>query len=215
MLRVLIVGAGGHAAVVADTLQRAHDAGEAVQPIGYVDDDRSLHGRTPLGLPVLAGLAAIPDIAHDALLVAIGDNGTRKRLFEELRRGGEQFAVAKHPGAIVAPDVFLGPGTIVCPGVIVNPGSTIGANVILNTGCSVDHHNSIGAHVHIAPGARLGGEVTVGEGTLVGLGANVMPRRRIGDWSIVGAGALVHGDVAEAVVVVGVPARVIRENREG
>jgi FlaA1/EpsC-like NDP-sugar epimerase len=43
MSRVLILGAGGHAQVVADILLRARDAGQPVVPMGYLDDDQSLH----------------------------------------------------------------------------------------------------------------------------------------------------------------------------
>lgn len=100
---------------------------------------------------------------------------------------------------------------MICAGVVVNTGSVIGADVILNTGCTVDHHNRIGDHAHIAPGVHMGGEVEVGEGALVGIGATVMPRKRIGAWSVVGAGTLVTRDVPDGVVVVGAPARVVRE----
>ncbi|WP_448382813.1 PglD-related sugar-binding protein [Desulfosoma sp.] len=52
MVRVLILGAGGHAQVVADILLRARDAGQRVHPIGYLDDDNALHGKIFLGLTV-------------------------------------------------------------------------------------------------------------------------------------------------------------------
>ena len=208
MQRILILGAGGHAQVVANILQRARDAGEPIDPVGYLDDNDALHGQRLLGLLVLGALEDLPNIPHDALLIAVGDNRTRKRLFDQLRRQNERFAIARHPAAVIAPDVSIGPGTMICPGVVVNPGSSIGSNVILNTGCTVDHHNRIGDHAHIAPGVHLGGDVEIGDGTLVGIGATVMPQRRVGAWSIVGAGSLVHTDTFDGVVVIGTPARV-------
>lgn len=211
-MRVLILGAGGHAQVIADILLRAHDAGSTVAPIGYLDDDPRLSGRVFLGLPVLGPLSQLAAIEHDAVIVAIGDNGVRCHLFESLRQQGECFAMAIHPHATLSSDVQVGPGTMICAGVVVNTGSTIGVNVILNTSCTVDHHNRIGDHAHIAPGAHLGGEVTIGEGTLIGIGATVMPRCQIGAWSVVGAAALVHHDLPAHVTAVGVPAQVIRWN---
>lgn len=212
-MRVLIVGAGGHAQVVADVLLRMREDGGSVQPVGYLDDARELQGRTFLDLPVLGGLAHLAGVPHDAVVVAIGDNATRKRLFEALRARDEHFATARHPAAVVAPDAQIGAGAMICAGVIVNPASVIGANVILNTGCTVDHHNRIGDHAHIAPGVHLGGEVTIGEGALVGIGATVMPRCRVGVWSVVGAGACVTESVPDGVTVVGVPAQPIRRSR--
>jgi sugar O-acyltransferase (sialic acid O-acetyltransferase NeuD family) len=209
-VRVLILGAGGHGQVVADVLLRMEEDGAGITPVGYLDDDATLRGQTLLSLPVIGAIPQVSEIAHEAVIVAIGDNGIRRRLFERLQRQGERFLVARHPSAVIAPDVEVGPGSMICAGAIVNPGSTIGADVILNTGCTVDHHNRIGDHAHIAPGVHLGGEVEIGEGALVGIGATVMPQRRVGRESVVSAGGLVHSDIGDKVVAAGVPARVIR-----
>ncbi|MCG8349711.1 MAG: acetyltransferase [Chloroflexales bacterium] len=209
MQRVLILGAGGHAQVVADILMRASDAGASVEPLGYLDDNPHLTDQRFLGLPVLGRMVDLGRVAHDALVIAIGDNATRRKLFASLQAQGEHFAVARHPSAIIAPDAQIGPGVMICAGVIINSGCIIGANAILNTGCTIDHHNRIGDHTHIAPGVHLGGEVQIGEGGFVGIGAIVMPQRRVGSWSVVGAGAVVHRDIPADVVAVGVPARVI------
>lgn len=210
MQRVLILGAGGHAQVVADILLRASEAGAPVSPIGYLDDNPQRIGASLLGLPVLGRLDDRTRIAYDALVIAIGNNVARRLIFMQLQQTGEQLAIARHPSAVIAPDVIPGPGSMICAGAIVNPGSVIGANVILNTGCTVDHHNRIGDHVHIAPGVHLGGDVQIEEGGFVGIGATVMPQRRIGAWSVVGAGALIHRDVPPWTVAVGVPARVVK-----
>ncbi len=214
MQRVLIVGAGGHAQVVADILLCAHNAGEPIRPIGYLDDNPDLIDQVLLGLPVLGQIGDVAAIAHDTLIVAVGHNHTRQRLFEQLQRQGESFAIARHPSAIVAADVTTGPGSMICAGVIINPGTSIGPNVILNTACTVDHHNQIGAHVHIAPGSHLGGNVRVGEGALIGIGATIMPGQKVGAWSIVGAAALVNRPVLNHTTVVGVPAKPIERSSQ-
>lgn len=214
-MRVLIIGAGGHGHVVADILLRMNEHTGAVEPIGYLDDNPSLHGRQLLGLAVLGTTAALTSTAHDAVVVAIGDNASRRRLFEQLRQAGERFVAACHPQAVIAPDVTVGAGAMVCAGVVVNPGSVIGSNAILNTSCSIDHNSRIGDHVHIGPGARLGGQVVVAEGALVGIGATVIGRRRVGAWSVVGANLLVYHDVPDGATVMGNPARVVSSRGGG
>lgn len=209
MTRVLIIGAGGHGQVVADILARAHEAGEKPYPIGFLDDNLRIRGSYLLGLPVLGGIDELHNFAHDAVILGIGRNDIRRHLFLHLQRDGEIFVTARHPAAVVAPDVTIGAGTVIVAGAIVNPGAKIGCNVILNTGCSVDHHNFIGDHAHIAPGVRLGGDVHIGDGALIGISATVMPQRRVGRESIVGAGALVTKDLADGTTAAGVPARII------
>lgn len=213
MIRVMILGAGGHAQVVADVLLRAHEAGANCQPIGFLDDNSSLAGAAIMDLPVLGAITQLDEFDHDALIVAIGDNRTRARLFESVRSQGKPIINAIHPAAVIAPDVRLGQGVMICAGVVVNTGTVIGDNVILNTGCTVDHHNRIGNHAHIAPGVHLGGDVTIGEGTLVGIGASVIPQRTVGEWSIIGAGSVVTKDIPAYATVVGVPARVIKQHQ--
>lgn len=209
-MRVVIIGAGGHAQVVADILLRMYEASNDIRPIGYLDDDPLLLGKRFLDLPVLGKIAQLNQVDHDAVIVAIGDNAIRQRIFEMLNQKGERVVTAQHPRAVIAPDVHIEPGSMICAGVVINVGCIVGANVILNTGCTVDHHCRIEDHAHIAPGAHLGGEVVVGEGALVGIGAIVIPRCHIGEYSVIGAGAVVTKSVPPGLTVVGVPAKPIQ-----
>lgn len=71
---------------------------------------------------------------------------------------------------------------------------------------------SVGANVTVGHMAMLHG-CTVGDGALIGMGAIVLNGARIGAGSIVGANALVAEgkEIPERVLVVGSPARVVRE----
>ncbi len=210
-MRVVIIGAGGHAQVVADILLRAQQQGNLAYPVAFLDENATLWGQHRLGVPILGALQTLTQIAHEAVIVAIGNNRVRAALYNSLKNAGEHLINTCHPSAIIAHDVVLGSGCVICAGVIINTGTIIGDNVIINTASSVDHHNTIGDHVHIAPGVHLGGDVTLGEGALVGIAATVMPQRKVGNWSVVGAAALVHRNVGESVTVVGVPARQIEK----
>jgi len=184
MVRVLIIGAGGHAQIVADILLQALKEGSSYKPVGFLDDDATLLEKNFLNLPVLGKIAQLNQIDHDSVIIAIGDNRDRAYLFDSILAENEKIINAIHPSALIASDVRFGQGVMICAGVVINTGTVIGDNVILNSGCTIDHHNQIGSHAHIAPGVHLGGNVTIGEGTLVGIGACVIPGCTIGEWSV-------------------------------
>jgi len=206
-MKIVVIGASGHAQVVADVLFQMWTKGREMELVGYLDDNKALTGTRLLGLPVLGTLADLPSTPHDCIILGIGDNAARARLYAELTAARKRFATAIHPTAVLAPDVVVEAGAVLCAGTVVNPGAHIGENVIVNTCASVDHHSILKAHCHVAPGVHLAGNVTVGEGAFVGIGACAVPGVRIGAWSTVGAGAAVTGDVPERATVAGVPAK--------
>jgi sugar O-acyltransferase (sialic acid O-acetyltransferase NeuD family) len=205
-MKILIVGAGGHGQVVADILEAQRVAGDDVEVIGFVDDDPELAGQHRLGRPVLGSLVRIAQLGHDALVLAVGDNPRRACLDQELRRAGEQFAVARHPSALIAADSSIDDGSMICARVFVGCCSRVGRGVILNTACTIDHHARIDDFVHVAPGVHLGGDVSIGSRSMIGIGAIVLPGVSIGCGAVVGAGAVVTRNVAAGTTVVGVPA---------
>lgn len=207
MKRVVILGAGGHAQVVADILLCMNKAGKPVLPITYLDDNPALTGQSYLGIPVLGMIADLPTIPHDAVIIGIGNNRIRQQLHKLLLAQGEQFIIAQHPTAVIARDVQIQQGSMICANVVINTGSVIGAHTILNTSCTIDHHNQIGDFTHIAPGVHAGGDVTVGDGTLIGIGATIMPQRTVGNWSQIGAGAVVVQNINNGETAVGIPAK--------
>ena len=208
-MRILIVGAGGQGRVVADALRQTRDAGGAPLVVGFVDADTDLHGRMYLGIPIIGGMDALATVAHDAIVVAIGDNATRRRVALSAEVRDRPLITVRHPVSIVAPDVVIDAGTMISANATIVTGTRVGRGCIVNTGCVIDHDSTIGDWAHIAPRAVLGGKVTIGAGALVGIGATVMPGRRVGEGATVGAGAVVTADVPPGAVVVGVPARVL------
>lgn len=196
-MRLLIVGAGGHAKVIADAAIRA--GMDVVGAVGEADGVQSL-----LGVPVHSS----PDeVVADAFIIGIGDNRARMRAFDRYIETGMTPVSVVHPSAVIAAGARIGAGSFIAAGAIVNVDAAIGENTILNTGCTVDHDCVVGSHCLVGPGAGLCGTVTMGEGVLLGAGACVTPGVRIGAWSVIGAGAAVVADVPADATYGGVPAR--------
>lgn len=204
--RALIVGAGRLGQAAADILLRAQKTTHAVEPVGFVDDDPALLGWQYLGLSVLGRVAAVMSIPHDEVLIAVGDNATRCRLYERLVRSGDRLATVRHFDAVVAPDAVVGPGTIICAGVVIGPGVVVGANSIMNPGSCIAHGSRLSEHVCVGSAAYLSGEVAVGEGAMIGADVTILPRRRLGAWSYIHPGSVVERDVPDGLAVSGAPA---------
>lgn len=211
--KALLYGAGGHAKVIIDILEKEG----RYEIAGIIDDNSKLQGKHLQGYKIIGGFEVLlsSDYQGCKLIIAIGENRVRKGLYERVKVLGYEFASAVHPSAQIAKDVSLGCGTVVMANAAINPGAVIGKQVIINTGATIDHDCVLGDFVHISPGAHLAGNVTVGELTHIGIGASVVPGVKIGRNSIIGAGAVVIDDIPDNVTAVGVPARVIKEHGGG
>lgn len=203
---IIIVGAGGHARVLASALKAA---GKVLT--GFVDRDASLWGTMIDGSPVLGGDDFLE--RADGFTVLVNGVGStelpiaRREIFERFSSRGFRFASVVHPSAIVATGVDLGDGAQLMAGTVLQPGVVIGVNSIINTGAIIDHDSKIGAHCHVAPGCTLSGSVQVGDASHIGIGATVIESIRIGANVVVGAGTVVIRDLADGKRVIGIPAR--------
>jgi sugar O-acyltransferase (sialic acid O-acetyltransferase NeuD family) len=203
---VVVVGAGGHARVVADILRL-----NGYRITGFVDEvNRHRWGIEFEGSTVLGGLDQLDRQFERGVrraFIAVGNGEARLRL----------AAIAKDVGLELplAAGVGLGSGSLIVAGAIVNPGARLGEQVIVNTAASVDHDCDLEDGVHICPGARLAGGIVVGRGAWVGIGAIVKEGLHIGAGSTIGAGSVVLEDVPPGVVAFGSPARIVRSIESG
>ena len=199
MKEIIVIGAGGHSKVVISALRASGQ-----KPIAVLDDDPNKHGSLILEVPVRGARNLLREIRADGVVMAIGNNRTRKRIASEL---DVAWVSVIHPSAEVDPTARVGAGTVVFAGAIIQPDTVLGEHSIINTGASVDHDCIIGDFTHLAPGVRLAGDVHVGEGTLMGIGSVAIPGVRIGNWVTIGAGAAVIANIESDTVASGLPAR--------
>ncbi len=226
--RLVLLGAGSHATVIADILV---SAGIEKPPYTAIDLStipwrKQSGSKRKSNLPTgwlmrqaLTGLLNVVEWADIGSLLnksaiqaipAIGDNRLREEICRLLESYGIPLQGISHPSAVVSRHAQIDPGVVICAGAIIGTGAWIGAGSIINTRASVDHDCHISPYVHIAPRAALGGNVTIETRAWVGLGACVREGIRIGSDAIVGAGAMVVKNVPASMTVAGVPARPLK-----
>ena len=215
-MRILLMGASGHARVIIDIIERTAEH----QVVGLIAES-SPNESSVCGYPIVGDLRDLRRLACELrverVIAAVGDNWSRG---EVVRRAYDsvtdiQFVSVAHPSTQIARNVEISAGTVLMAGSIVNTGARIGKHCVVNTKASVDHDCIVGDFVSIAPGATLGGNVRVGEFSAVSLGANVIHGVTVGAHTVIGAGSVVVKDVPDCAIAYGVPARVVRMRSVG
>lgn len=168
MKRLLIVGAGGHGRSVAE----AALASSNFDTLGFIDDAADKVSQV-WGYPVwgtttdLARYRANADMA----IVAMGNNGLREKLCEQLLATGFELATIVHPRAILSPRAKIGPGTAIMAGAIVGTEAKLGTGVIVNSGAVVDHHAQVHDYGHLGVNACMAGGAILGKGAWIQAGS--------------------------------------------
>ncbi|CAN2534293.1 Serine+acetyltransferase [Methylocapsa aurea] len=134
------------------------------------------------------------------------------RIANRLWRGGHKFAARAlswfarlvtnidiHPGATIGGRFFIDHGA----GVVIGETATIGDDVTMYHGVTLGGTSwSVGRR-----------HPTVGDGVLIGAGAKILGPISVGPRARIGANSVVIEDVPPEMTVVGIPGRVVREQR--
>ena len=154
MSSLLIIGAGSFSPEVEELAGLL-----GYNDMAFLDDHRS----TAYCTPVVGTTADIEKLRsrYDTAIVALGNNETRMKYHEELKRCGYHIPVLIHPTAYVSPTAEIAPGCIIREKAVVSRDVKIGEATILNVGALIDHHVEIGYGCHILMGAVVRNKVKV------------------------------------------------------
>lgn len=155
---VLILGAGGHARVIAEILTVKNE----YTIVGFVDDKIKPGTVIFKDKKVLCGLAGIDDLKKKAqfFIAAVGNNTLREDFFKTAVTYFKPLTII-HPFSCVAESARIGEGTVVLAGSVISSNCIIGSNTIINSMVLADHDSIIGDHCHIAQGSVLGSNVHI------------------------------------------------------
>ncbi|MFX3618337.1 MAG: 2,3,4,5-tetrahydropyridine-2,6-dicarboxylate N-acetyltransferase [Sporolactobacillus sp.] len=123
------------------------------------------------------------------------------------------------PGALIREKVEIGKNAVIMMGAVINIGAVIGEGTMIDMNAVLGGRATVGKNCHIGAGTVLAGvveppsakPVIVEDNVLIGANAVVLEGVQIGTGAVVAAGAIVTKDVPANTLVVGAPARVIKE----
>lgn len=190
MSKVVILGAGGHARVIADIIEACGD-----EVTAFLDDDPKAQLRS-------GKIGDYVRYEKSEFIIGIGDAAVREKLSEL----PVKWYTAVHPSAIISKSAKICEGTAVMPCAVINSGAYVGKHCIINTSAVVEHDDTVEDYAHISVGVKLGGTVHIGKSTWVGIGATVRNNIDICGGCMIGAGAVVTDNIREKGQYVGLPA---------
>lgn len=204
MEKIILIGGGGHAKSIIDSIRVVEkfdvvgivdkkDTGLYIKRIGTDDELYSLYKSGIKNAFIAVGSIGHPDI--------------RIKLYKLLKNIGYTFPVIIDKTAIVSSSAIIEEGVFIGKGAIVNAGVTIKKQCIINSGAIVEHDCLIDEFVHLAPGATLSGGVRVGKGSHVGTNSTIIQNIKVGKNVLIGAGSVIVADLKDGIKAYGNPCR--------
>jgi hypothetical protein len=161
--RLVVLGAGGGVADIADLVQRTQAPGGDVELVGLLDDGVPV-GTSAYGHEVLGRLSDWTEHVDVRFVHTMRSARLHARVADIVGSLGipaERWVTLVDPDASVAPSVSIGRGSFVCPGAVVAPNVIIRDHVSIGPNATIGHDTTIADWTIVAPSAVIGGRVTV------------------------------------------------------
>lgn len=209
MKEIYIIGSGTYGEVM---YELAEECGYKV--LGFFDDDAEKSGEMVMDTPVIGRFCDLDDseVSGKNFIVAIGNNPTRHKIMENINKRGGITPTLIHPTAQISKSAKIGKGVYIQMGAVIWTKAELGDYVIISPNTVVAHHSKIGHSSLISTSCAVGASVEVGEYCFFGFGSIVITGiKKVGKNVMLGAGTTVIKDTEDNVLMVGSPARVVRE----
>lgn len=210
MNELYILGAGTYGEVI---FELAETVGYRV--VCFYDDDPTLIGTEVMGKKVMGPFSSFTklDIIGKNFAVAIGNNTIRFQVMQNILNNKGLLPSLIHPKANISPSANIGKGVYIHSGAYIWTKAEIGDFSIISPNTVIAHHTKVGKACLISTLCAVGALIKIKDYVTLGIGTTVITGvKRIEENVMSGGGSVIIKDVEDNAVIVGNPARKIRDN---
>ena len=143
-------------------------------------------------------LSIIKPPDNHVLFIAVGDNLIRKRIWENAKTMGYDFASYISSKALYWPDLQVGNNCFIGEGSVLQPSVIIDHNSILFSS-QLGHHSAVGQHTLLSA-CVLGGNVKVGSLSFLGMSSTIKENCTVGERNFIGMGSVISKNTPDDAV---------------
>ena len=200
--KIIIIGAGGHAAELRDYIGHMQKLGTDIQVEGFLDDDANAYATYGYAEPFLGSITD-HEVSTDAdYLMGIANIKYRRPIIERFEAAGAVFRGLIHPTVLLSPSATLGKGVIISHNASVGPKVVIGDHNIINSRCTIGHDTVLGKYNFVSPQVAFSGHTTVGDENMIGVNSCTIPGLVIGNNNVIAAGTVLYKNVGDGQTLI-------------
>ncbi|EJL67638.1 acetyltransferase [Chryseobacterium populi] len=211
---MLIIGAKGFAKEV---LEICHQNNDLTHLAFYDDINDDIKGFLYHTFPIMK---TIEEAQHyfatvdEKFTIGIGNPDLRKKLAHKFSDIGGILTSTISPKADIGSyGIQIGNGANILDGAKISNDVIIGESVIVYYNSIITHDVKIGDFTEISPDVKILGRAVIGSFCQLGSGSIILPDIKIGNHVIIGAGTVVTKDIPDNCTAVGVPSKIIKQNK--
>lgn len=185
MEKLLLVGAGGFGRVVLEHAGALYDC-------AFLDDGEA---KVVDGVPVIGSTGDIEKFfpEYKLLLVTIGNNALREKLYSRAKVAGYTFPNIIVPTVYVSHHAHIGSGCVILNNAVVQNNAKCGDGCILNPGVELHHDSAIGNYCLVYTNSVVRSLTHVGDRVWIGSNVTISTSATVGDDVIVKDGKVIEG----------------------
>jgi sugar O-acyltransferase (sialic acid O-acetyltransferase NeuD family) len=208
MKHMYIVGAGALGRELLSLLHKDSAHGREWVVVGFVDSRAELKGQIIGGIPVVGGVEDAPVHEMAIYCSAIGDPVVKKEIVTALEVKGAVF-VPIRTQCEVGQRAHIG-AAVLQLNATVSVDAFVDDHVYLDSGSVIGHDARVGRYSHIGRNVFVGGRVEIGEGVVAHSCSIISQGVKINAGATIGIGAVVLRDVPASAVMIGNPAKNVK-----